>query len=188
MEETIGTTASEQAGPAREPAGPASEPASEPCSSDEHLDGRQREALDLWADLLRVTNTIHARVTEDLVGGADISPEEVELLMRLSRAPEERLRMVEVSRSLLLSKSGVTRLVDRLEQRGLVERASCAEDRRVVYTRLTEPGRRALGEASPLLVAAVAEHLGRHLDVQEIARMRQALGAVLAAEGGTPAK
>ncbi|MHB8060687.1 MAG: MarR family winged helix-turn-helix transcriptional regulator, partial [Gaiellaceae bacterium] len=114
--------------------------------------------------------------------GPGITPEEVELLVRLSRAPEERLRMVEVSRSLLLSKSGVTRLVDRLEQRGLVERAACPEDRRVVYTTLTKRGRQAFDEAGPITAAAVAEHLGRHLGAQEIAAMRKGLDAVLSAE------
>lgn len=180
MEETVRTSAPGQAGPA-------SESGDEPCSFGVDLGEREREALDLWAALLRVTNTIHARVTEDLVG-LGITPEEVELLMRLSRAPEERLRMVEVSRSLLLSKSGVTRLVDRLEQRGLVERTSCPEDRRVVYTTLTEQGRQAFGEADPLLATAVAEHLGRHLDVQEIAAMREGLYTVLTAEGDAPAR
>ena len=141
-------------------------------------------ALDLWATLLRVTNTIHARVSEDLAG-LGITPEEIELLMKLSREPEERLRMVEVSRSLLLSKSGVTRLVDRLEQRGLVERAPCPGDRRVVYTALTEHGRQAFEKADPLLGAAIAEHLGRHLGAREIAAMRRCLNAVLAAEGDT---
>jgi DNA-binding MarR family transcriptional regulator len=96
--------------------------------------------------------------------------------------------MVEVSRSLLLSKSGVTRLVDRLEQRGLVERASCPDDRRVVYTTLTERGRQAFDKADPLLVASVAEHLGRHLDAQELAAMRRSLSTILAAEGGAAAK
>ena len=142
------------------------------------------EALDLWAIMLRVTNMIHARVSEELVGRLDITLEEVELLMRLSREPGERLRMIEVSRSLLLSKSGVTRLVDRLEQRGLVERAACAEDRRVVYAKLTASGRKVFGEADPLLLAAVAEHLARHLDAHEIATMREGLLATLAAEGG----
>jgi len=180
MEETVRTNAPGQAGPV-------SEPEDEPCSSGADLGERAREALDLWAALLRVTNTIHARVTEDLIG-LGITPEEVELLMRLSRAPEERLRMVEVSRSLLLSKSGVTRLVDRLEQRGLVERASCPEDRRVVYTTLTERGRQAFNKADPLLAAAVAEHLGCHLGAQEIAAMQKGLRKVLAAEDGAAAK
>jgi DNA-binding MarR family transcriptional regulator len=136
-----------------------------------------REALDLWADILRVTNTIHARVSEDLAG-LGITPEEVELLMKLACAPEERLRMVEVSRSLLLSKSGVTRLVDRLEERGLVERAACPGDRRVVYARLTERGRQTFAEADPVLAAAVVKYLGCHLDAQQIAAIRQGLSAV----------
>jgi DNA-binding MarR family transcriptional regulator len=143
------------------------------------------EALDLWAALLRVTNTIHARVSEDLVE-LGITPEEIELLIRLSRAPNESLRMVEVSRSLLLSKSGVTRLVDRLELRGLVERTSCPEDRRVVYTTLTDQGRQAFDEAGPRLAVAVAEHLGRHLDAPKIAAIRDGLSIVLAAEGDAP--
>ena len=180
MEKTVITSSSGQAGPA-------SEPPSESCSADADLSEREREALDLWAALLRVMNTIHARVTEDLIG-LGITPEEVELLMRLSRAPQERLRMVEISRSLLLSRSGVTRLVDRLEQRGLVERAPCLEDRRVVFTTLTERGRQAFDDADPLLVAAVAEHLGRHLEAPEIAAVRRGLRTVLAAEGDAPAK
>ena len=96
--------------------------------------------------------------------------------------------MVEVSRSLLLSKSGVTRLVDRLEQRGLVERAPCPEDRRVVYTTLTERGRQAFDEADPLLVASVAEHLGRHLGTREVAAIRRGLSTILAAEGDAAVK
>ena len=181
MEETVITSSSGQAGPA-------SEPPSESCSADADLSEREREALDLWAALLRVTNMIHARVSEDLIGPLGITPEEAELLMQLSRAPEERLRMVEVSRSLLLSKSGVTRLVDRLEQRGLVERAPCPSDRRVVYTTLTKRGRQAFDKADPLLVASVAEHLGRHLNAREFAAMQRSLGTILAAEGGAPAK
>jgi len=145
-----------------------------------------REALELWAYLLRVTNTIHARVSEELAG-LGITPEEVELLMKLARAPEERLRMVEVSRSLLLSKSGVTRLIDRLEERGLVERAACPGDRRVVYAQLTERGRGTFDEAEPLLAAAVVKHLGCHLDARQIAVIRQGLGAVLGAGDGAGA-
>ena len=160
----------------------------EPSGAAADLSEQERAALDLWADLLRVTNMVHARVSEDLVGPLGITPEEVELLMQLSRAPEERLRMVEVSRSLLLSKSGVTRLVDRLEQRGLVERAPCPGDRRVVYTTLTERGRQAFDEADPLLVASAEVHLGCHLSTREFAAIRRGLSTILAAEGDTTAK
>ena len=165
---------------------PAGESAEELCRAEPDLDEQERQALDLWRDLLRVTTTIHARVSEDLVGGAGITPEEVELLMRLRRAPQERLRMVEVSRSLLLSKAGVTRLIDKLEQQGLVRRASCHDDRRVVYATLTERGREVFGETGPIMAAAAVAHLSRHLGAQEIAAMRRGLGKVLTAEGGTP--
>lgn len=153
----------------------------ETLPSGEDVRERGREAIELWATLLRVANMIHARVSEDLAS-REITPEELELLLRLSRAPGNRLRMIEVSRSLLLSKSGVTRLVDRLEQRGLVERAACVEDRRVVHTTLTESGRRAFSEADPLLTEAVAAHFGCHLGAREIAAIQRGLDKVLASE------
>jgi DNA-binding MarR family transcriptional regulator len=167
---------------------PSEQAEAELCDGETGVDEPGREALELWADLLRVTELLHARVTEDLLAGQSLTPEEVELLVQLSRAPEARLRMLEVSRSLLLSKSGVTRLVDRLEERGLVTRAACPEDRRVVYATLTEPGRDVLDEARPLLAAAVAEHLGRHLSSARIATVRRALRAVLAAEAAGDAR
>jgi DNA-binding MarR family transcriptional regulator len=163
---------------------PAEPPGAESCPADAALAEAGREALELWADLLRVTDILHARVTEDLVGSLSLTPEEVELLVQLSRAPESRLRMLEVSRSLLLSKSGVTRLVDRLEARGLVIRTACSEDRRVTYAALTDSGRHAVDEARPLLAAAVSEHLGRHLSAAKVEMMRRALRTVLAAEAG----
>ncbi len=96
--------------------------------------------------------------------------------------------MVEIGRSLLLSNAGVTRLIDRLEQRGLVERASCSHDRRVVYATLTQQGRDAFDEAGPLLAAAAVAHLGCHLGMQEIAAMRRGLDKVLTAEADSPAQ
>ena len=71
--------------------------------------------------------------------------------------------MVDVSRPLRLSKSGVTRLVDRLAERGLVVRAAVPEDRRVVYAGLTDEGRRAAAAAAPALAAGVAQQLAGRL-------------------------
>ena len=67
---------------------------------------------------------------------------------------------------------------------GLVKRASCHDDRRVVYATLTERGRRAFGEAGPLMAAAAVAHFSSHLGAQEIAAMRRGLGKILVAEGG----
>jgi DNA-binding MarR family transcriptional regulator len=142
----------------------------------------ERAALDLWADLLRVTGTVRSLLAERLAVGLGMLPEEVDLLMRLEEAPEQRLRMADVSRSLLLSKSGVTRLVDRLVGRGLVERAACPGDRRVVYAGLTEEGRRAVAEAAPLLLAGVVELLGRHLAEHDLNAVRGSLRTILASQ------
>ncbi len=152
-------------------------------SSDVSSSASERAALDLWTDLLRVTGTVRGRLAERLAVELGMLPEEVDLLMRLEEAPEQRLRMADVSRSLLLSKSGVTRLVDRLVERGLVERAACPSDRRVVYAGLTDEGRRAVAAAAPLLVAGVVEHVGQHLTGNELHAVRSGLRAILASQG-----
>ena len=90
--------------------------------------------------------------------------------------------MADVSRSLVLSKSGATRLIDRLAERGLVERAACPSDRRVVYAGLTPDGRDALREAAPALRAGLVAHLGRHLDARETGTVRAALDRILDGE------
>ena len=144
---------------------------------------REQAALGLWTDLLRVTGTMRALLAERLAVDLGMLREEVDLLMRLEEAPERRLRMADVSRSLLLSKSGVTRLVDRLVERGLVERAACPSDRRVVYAGLTAEGRRAVAEAAPLLVAGVVGHLADHLKARELDALQSSLRKIIAAEG-----
>lgn len=143
----------------------------------------EQAALGLWTDLLRVTGTMRALLAERLAVDLGMLPEEVDLLMRLEEAPERRLRMADVSRSLLLSKSGVTRLVDRLVERGLVERAACPSDRRVVYAGLTDEGRRAVAEAAPLLIAGVVGHLADHLKARELDALQSSLRKIIAAEG-----
>lgn len=143
----------------------------------------EQAALGLWTDLLRVTGTTRALLAERLAVDLGMLPEEVDLLMRLEEAPERRLRMADVSRSLLLSKSGVTRLVDRLVERGLVERAACPSDRRVVYAGLTDEGRRAVAEAAPLLIAGVVGHLADHLKARELDALQSSLRKIIAAEG-----
>jgi DNA-binding MarR family transcriptional regulator len=143
---------------------------------------RERAALDLWAALSRVTTTVRSRLADRLGADLGILPEEADLLLRLEAAPEQRLRMADVSRALRLSKSGVTRLVDRLAARGLVVRAACPSDRRVVYAGLTDEGRRAAAAAAPVLAAATSEQLGAHLDPSELAVVTASLHEILAAE------
>ena len=82
-----------------------------------------------------------------------------EVLIRIGRSPEGRLRMADLAAQVALSPSGLTRAVDRLEAAGLVARTECPNDRRGAYTVLTEAGRQRLSVALPVHL----EHLDRHL-------------------------
>ena len=146
---------------------------------------RERAALDLWAELTSATGSVRARLSELLDTELGIVPEEAVLLVRLSEAPEQRLRMADVSSTLRLSKSGVTRLVDRLAGRGLVVRAACPSDRRVVYAGLTDEGRRAAAAAAPAMAAGVAQQLAGRLSAADLDELTAAIRGLLAgAEAG----
>jgi MarR family 2-MHQ and catechol resistance regulon transcriptional repressor len=135
----------------------------------------ERAALDLWDGLTGATLTMRARLADLLDAELGVLPEEADLLLRLAEAPEQRLRMADVSRSLRLSKSGVTRLVDRLAERGLVVRAACPSDRRVVYAGLTDEGRRTAAAAAPALAAGVAEQFAGRLSPEDLDQLTASL-------------
>jgi DNA-binding MarR family transcriptional regulator len=108
-----------------------------------------------------------------------LSLAQYEVLFRLGEAPDGRLRMVDITRQLCVSKSGVTQLVDRLEGAGLVARESSAADRRLTYARLTGHGVLALRRAGPVFAPVVQRHFARHLSKQDLRRVRAALAKVL---------
>ena len=139
---------------------------------------RERAALELWAELTSVTGAVRTRLEQMLDAELGVLPEEADLLVRLGEAPEQRLRMADVSRALRLSKSGVTRLVDRLADRGLVVRAACPKDRRVVYAGLTDEGRRAAASAAPAVAAGVAEQLAGGLSAEQLDAVTASLRAM----------
>jgi DNA-binding MarR family transcriptional regulator len=117
------------------------------------------------------------RVHEALVRELDRELEEAhglplthyEVLLHLGNAPGCRLRMSDLAQSVLLSQSGVTRLVDRLEAAGLVARSPCAEDRRVLYAQLTDAGRARLETARPTHLAGVRARFLSRFDDDELA-------------------
>ena len=105
-----------------------------------------------------------------------------EVLLRLGRSPEHRLRMSELARQMPLSTSGLTRLIDRVEAAGLVRREACPSDRRGQLAVLTDAGEAALAEALPVHVRGLRTHLAAALgdDVavvtEALRRVRDALG------------
>src|SRR5262249_57520857 len=97
--------------------------------------------MQAWVALLTAHTRVVSAVSRDLEAACGISLAWFDVLFQLSVAPDCRRRMHELARALLLSKSGLTRLVDRIEEAGLVARASVHGDRRSLYVELT-PARR----------------------------------------------
>ncbi len=101
-----------------------------------------------------------------------------DVLLELSVAPGGRLRMHELARAVVLSRSGLTRLVDRLEGAGLLAREPDPADRRGSYAAITAEGRVLLRRMWPVYAAGIAEHFGGHLDDDEARVIAAALGRV----------
>jgi DNA-binding MarR family transcriptional regulator len=91
--------------------------------------------------------------------------------------------MADLASLLLVSKSGVTRLVDRVEQAGLVEREFSATDRRVTFASITPAGREALDRANPAFARGLAQAFSRHLADSDLRCLRAALRKVLEGNG-----
>jgi DNA-binding MarR family transcriptional regulator len=143
----------------------------------------ERAAAELWSELTRLHGAIRGSLETYLEGETGLLPEDADLLVLLAEAPEQRLRMVDVSAALRLSKSGVTRLVDRLADQGLVVRAACPKDRRVIYAGLTEEGRATAQAAAPAVAAGLAQLLAGRLSPAELEALTETLRRVAPAAG-----
>lgn len=139
---------------------------------------RERAAAELWTELTRLHGAVRGSLQAYLSGETGLLPEDADLLVLLAQAPEQRLRMVDVSAALRLSKSGVTRLVDRLVTQGLVIRAACPSDRRVIWAGLTEEGRATAAAAAPAVAAGLAQLLAGRLSPAELEALTETLRRV----------
>jgi DNA-binding MarR family transcriptional regulator len=103
-----------------------------------------------------------------------------DVLLELSVAPGRRLRMHELASAVVLSRSGLTRLVDRLERAGLLRREPTPEDRRGSFAVLTEEGKEMRRRMWPVYAKGIAEHFGGHLSDDEVRVLTGALKRVSA--------
>ena len=131
---------------------------------------RELEPVELaaWRGLLRAHAALVKQLDAELevVHGLPLSSYEV--LVVLESAPDRQLRMAELAEHVLLSRSGMTRLIDRLEREGLVARNTCSRDGRGCYAALTETGGRAVLEARATLLAGVRERFLQHFSEDEL--------------------
>ena len=124
--------------------------------------------LAAWRGFLRVHSGIVRELNTELELTHALPLAHYEVLLYLDAAPCGKLTMSELAQSVLLSQSGVTRLVDRLVRSGLVVREGCSEERRVMYARLTDEGREALIEARPTLIEGVRQRFLARFDDAEL--------------------
>jgi DNA-binding MarR family transcriptional regulator len=126
------------------------------------------ERIDHYSRLVETQRRLHAIFGRTLRDRAGISPVWYEAMLRIGRSPEEHLPITELGEAMQLSSGGATRLVDRLEETGYVERTACPEDRRVWWVTLTDRGREALVEATGVHLEDLEEHLTSRLSADEL--------------------
>jgi DNA-binding MarR family transcriptional regulator len=138
-----------------------------------------QEDLSVWRTLLRVQVHVSRRLQADLLAEHDLALGSYEVLLHLAEAPEGRLRMNDLADRVLLSRSGLTRLVDRLQREGLVERESCASDARGLFAVLTPAGRERMLAATPTHQQGVREHVLARLTLEELHLLSATLCKIL---------
>jgi DNA-binding MarR family transcriptional regulator len=141
-------------------------------------------AVRAWTRLLRARAATARQLSASLQSEHGLSLNDYEALELLARADGRRLKRVDLARRLLLTPSGVTRLLEGLEEAGLVVRASCPEDLRVTYAQLTDAGAERLEAASCGHVASIRAVLEEHLSDEEIEELAELLGRLPGAVDG----
>lgn len=131
------------------------------------------EELRAWRGLLRAHACLAKRLDAELERMHSLPMSSYEVLHRLRDAPRERMRMCDLAEQAQLSRSGLTRMVDRLEREGLLERCSCQHDARGAYACLTEGGRERLQAARVTHLAVIREHFFSHFSEGELEKLTE---------------
>ena len=121
-----------------------------------------------WRAFVRAHAQVSRRMDEDLRAEHGLSLQEYVALLFLAEAPDRRLRMGRLADAWTLSKSGATRLIDRLVDDGLVARVSCSSDLRGAEAALTEPGLNRLRTAAPTHLRGIAQYFLSGVDGEDL--------------------
>jgi DNA-binding MarR family transcriptional regulator len=132
-------------------------------------------AIEAWRAFLVAHARVTRRLEQELQAEQGMSLADYDVLVQLAFSEKGRLRMSDLADRLLLSRSGATRLIDRLQRRGLVDRTSCEDDRRGQWAVLTDAGRQRLREASPTHLRGVGDHFVQHIPPDELRQLRAIL-------------
>ena len=139
-----------------------------------------RDRFEAWALFLRAHAAVVRILEDELEEKRGLALTSYEVLLRLSGA-ERPWRMHQLADSLFLSRSGATRLVEKLETEGLVKREMCEGDRRGIEITVTPKGKRILRAALPVHMQGVEEHFIQHLTQAQAAHFRSAFKKIVSA-------
>lgn len=149
----------------------------------------KREDFDPHREAWIAISQTHAAVTgrlQEVLTAAELPPLAwFEVLATLDRAPEQRLKMGDLAEALVITRGGLTKLVDRLIKAGLLERTFCETDRRVSYATLLPAGAELLAEMRPLVRAELAAAFSANLSVEQAEELRTMLEQVRSSACGT---
>jgi DNA-binding MarR family transcriptional regulator len=129
------------------------------------LDGT---ALDAWRSYLQSHASILRVLDAELIAEQGMTSRDYEVLLYLSQAPDRMLAMSALAESTMLTRSGITRLIDGLVECGFIERVSCPRDARVSYARLTDEGYEKLRQAGCTHIAGIRRMFLEHFSAEEI--------------------
>jgi DNA-binding MarR family transcriptional regulator len=99
------------------------------------------DSVTLWGHVAQGFQSLNTALHEKVAAAFSLDPVEAEALLRLNRSPGHRMPMTKLARQLTFSTAGLTKIADRLTQRGLTQRSPCLDDRRVTYLELSDEGR-----------------------------------------------
>ena len=149
----------------------------------EHL---SKQHLAAWRTFLKAHALVIDRIDHDLVVAKRLPLSWYDVLFELYEAPERRLRMHELAERVVLSRSGLTRLVDRLEAEGFLRRDRSGTDRRGAYAVITEQGIAALRHAWPIYAKGIAQYFAHWLTEEEAGLFESALAQIVQASSQKP--
>jgi DNA-binding MarR family transcriptional regulator len=128
------------------------------------------EAVEVQAfvSFVRAHASVVRGLDRELVADHGLTINDYEVLLRLARTPDRMMRRIDLAQQVLLTPSGITRLLDGLQSCGFVEKAACASDARVVYAKLTDAGRAKLRAATDDHVASIRALFGERFRDDEL--------------------
>lgn len=140
-----------------------------------------QDPVGAWRALLLAQNAVLRAVDADLHEAGHIPLQWYDVLLELNAAPDRRLRIQELANRVVLTRTRVSRLVDRLADADLVVREPDPDDGRACFAAITPAGRQSLRSAAPVYLDGIERHFARHLTGDQAHAITQGLGQVVAA-------